>query len=44
MATQKKDKHYLSGKEEYSQLFKGSYLTNYSWSENTLGELMNNQM
>lgn len=30
---------YLSGKEEYSQLFKGSYLTNYSWGENTLAEL-----
>ena len=35
--------HYLSGKEEYSQLFKGSYLTNYSWGETTLGELMNDQ-
>ena len=32
---------YLSGKKEYSQSFKGSYLTNYSWSENTLGELLN---
>ena len=32
---------YLSGKDEYAQLFKGSYLSNYSWSENTLGELMN---
>ncbi len=31
--------NYLSGKEEYSQLFKGSYLTNYSWGEITLGEL-----
>lgn len=30
---------YLSGKEEFSHLFKGSYLTNYSWSETTLGEL-----
>lgn len=30
---------YLSGKEEFSQLFKGSYLTNYSWGETTLGEL-----
>ena len=30
---------YLSGKKEYSQLFKGSYLSNYSWSENTLAEL-----
>ena len=32
---------YLSGKEEYSQLFKGSYLNNYSWGETTLGELLN---
>ncbi len=32
---------YLSGKEEYEQLFKGSYLTNYSWAEVTLGELLN---
>ena len=31
--------NYLSGKEEYLQLFKGSYLTNYSWGEITLGEL-----
>ena len=31
---------YLSGKEEHSQLFKGSYLTNYSWAENTLAELL----
>lgn len=30
---------YLSGKPEHAQLFKGSYLTNYSWGENTLGEL-----
>lgn len=30
---------YLLGKEEFGQLFKGSYLTNYSWGENTLGEL-----
>lgn len=30
---------YLTGKNEYAQLFKGSYLTNYSWSETTLGEL-----
>ena len=30
---------YLSGQEEYSQLFKGSYLTNYSWGESTLAEL-----
>ena len=32
--------NYLSGKEEYAQLFKGSYLTNYSWGEMTLGELL----
>ena len=31
---------YLSGKEEYAGLFKGSYLTNYSWAENTLAELL----
>lgn len=31
---------YLSQKEEYAQLFKGSYLTNYSWGEMTLGELL----
>lgn len=30
---------YLSGREESAQLFKGSYLTNYSWAETTLGEL-----
>jgi PAS domain-containing protein len=30
---------YLSGGEEYAQLFKGSYLSNYSWGENTLAEL-----
>lgn len=30
---------YLSGKKEYAQLFKGSYLSNYSWGEMTLGEL-----
>ncbi len=35
--------NYLTGKEEYSQLFKGSYLTNYSWGEITLGELIGNQ-
>ena len=32
---------YLSQKEEFAQLFKGSYLTNYSWGETTLGELLN---
>lgn len=30
---------YLTGKEEYRPLFKGSYLSNYSWGETTLGEL-----
>lgn len=35
--------NYLSGKDEYAQLFKGSYLTNYSWGETTLGELINNR-
>ena len=30
---------YLSGRPEYASLFKGSYLSNYSWGENTLGEL-----
>jgi len=35
--------NYLSGKEEYAHLFKGSYLTNYSWGEMTLGELMSNR-
>lgn len=30
---------YLTGHEEYAHLFKGSYLTNYSWSESTLAEL-----
>ena len=32
---------YLSGQEEHAQLFKGSYLTNYSWGETTLGALLN---
>ena len=36
--------NYLSGKEKYSQLFKGSYLTNYSWAETTLGELSNRDL
>lgn len=31
---------YLSGKDENSALFKGSYLSNYSWGEITLGELI----
>ena len=35
--------NYLSGKEKYSQLFRGSYLTNYSWGETTLGELINEE-
>ncbi|MBQ7433913.1 MAG: PAS domain S-box protein [Lachnospiraceae bacterium] len=30
---------YLSDRKEYAQLFHGSYLTNYSWGETTLGEL-----
>lgn len=30
---------YLSGKPEYTNLFHGSYLNNYSWGEMTLGEL-----
>lgn len=30
---------YLSGQEGTAHLFKGSYLTNYSWSEYTLAEL-----
>lgn len=34
---------YLSGQEEYAQLFKGSYLTNYSWAEMTLGELISDE-
>lgn len=33
---------YLSGGEEYMGLFKGSYLTNYSWAETTLAELTGN--
>lgn len=32
---------YLSGKEEFALSFKGSYLTNYSWAETTLGALTN---
>ncbi|MCF0237389.1 MAG: hypothetical protein HUK24_02225 [Sphaerochaetaceae bacterium] len=35
---------YLSGSDKYKNLFKGSYLTNYSWSETTLGELLGNQV
>ncbi len=31
---------YLSGKVEYVPLFKGSYISNYSWGEVTLGELL----
>ena len=30
---------YLSGQPEYAPLFKGNYLTNYSWAEPTLAEL-----
>ena len=32
---------YLSGRDEHASLFNGSYLTNYSWGERTLGELVN---
>ena len=32
---------YCTGREEYAGLFRGSYLTNYSWGETTLGELSN---
>lgn len=35
---------YLSGKDEYAAAFKGSYLSNYSWGEVTLGELLNNNL
>lgn len=35
---------YLSGQEEYAQLFKGSYLSNYSWGENTLAELLGDHL
>lgn len=31
---------YLSGAPEHAQLFKGSYLSNYSWGEITLSGLM----
>lgn len=30
---------YMTGAAEFSSLFKGSYLSNYSWAETTLGEL-----
>ncbi|MBQ8749958.1 MAG: PAS domain-containing protein [Clostridia bacterium] len=33
---------FLSGEEQFSQLFKGTYLTNYSWGEATLAELLGN--
>ncbi len=33
---------YLSDTETYAHTFKGSYLTNYSWSEYTLAELTGN--
>lgn len=35
---------YLSGKEEHAQLFKGSYLSNYSWGETTLAELTGDRL
>lgn len=34
--------NYLSEDDKYSQLFKGTYLTNYSWGETTLSELLTN--
>lgn len=33
---------YLSGNEQYAHLFKGTYLSNYSWGESTLSELLGN--
>ena len=33
---------YLSDKDGHNHLFKGSYLTNYSWGETTLAELTGN--
>lgn len=30
------------GEAQFSQLFKGAYLTNYSWGEATLAELLGN--
>ncbi len=33
---------YLSDNNKHKHLFKGSYLTNYSWGETTLSELMGN--
>ncbi len=35
---------YLSGKEDFAQSFNGSYLTNYSWAETTLGALATQHM
>lgn len=35
---------YLTGREEFSQLFKGSYLSNYSWGEVTLAELLGDNL
>ena len=35
---------YLTGREEFSQLFKGSYQSNYSWGEVTLAELMGDNL
>lgn len=35
---------YLAGSEEFAQSFKGSYLSNYSWGETTLGELLNENL
>lgn len=35
---------YLEDEEKYKSLFRGAYMTNYSWAEETLGALMNNRM
>ena len=32
---------YLEDEEKHKKLFKGVYMTNYSWAENTLGTLLN---
>ena len=31
---------YLQDEEKHKKLFKGAYMTNYSWAENTLGALL----
>ena len=35
---------YLSGEKQYAQLFRGSYMSNYSWAEITLGQLQGELM